>query len=305
MQFERQTIAGHDLRISRVARGGRPTVVMTNAFPQSIRCWESLWERLGQRFDLLAVDLAGFGMSGGEGSIMRPSAQSELLVEVMNANGIEQAYLIGPDVGVPVSLWLASTHPERLLGVNIYDGPGMWPTDFAPALRAATRSRLVRWLGTRWPLQRPLMKQNFAAATSGGYHHFEPSSAAVDEYRGICFDPVKHRNAFDYLGSYAEELPLLQERLSSIGVPVLITWGAHDEFVLPGNAKQLHAQLPNSKLEVLENAGHFSHEDADEAWLERFTEFVASCEAAGTTRASSARGGNESSYGKPEPRRTN
>lgn len=273
MEFERQSIAGYDLRVARVQRGD-PTVVMTNAFPQSIRCWESLWDRLAEHFDLLAVDLAGFGMSSGSGPVMRPSSQAELLAQVMDANGIERAFLVGPDIGVPVTLWLAATRPERVLGVNVFDGPATWPTDFDPALGAATRSRLVRWLGVRWPMRNALMKQNFSAATAAGYHHFTPSEAAIDEYRTICFDADKHRNAFDYLGSYAAELPELEGRLPTLNVPVLVTWGAHDRFVRPTNAERLRALLPNAELTIFDDAGHFSHEDADGAWLARLVSFV-------------------------------
>lgn len=274
MNFERLTIGGYDLRLARVNRGDRPTVVLTNAFPQSIRCWESVWDRLAEHVDLLAVDLAGFGCSTGSGAIMRPSAQADLLVEVMDNFGIERAFIVGPDVGVPVALWLASEHPNRVLGVNVFDGPGTWPTDFDRALQAATRSGLVRWLATRPPLKQRLMKQNFAVATAEGYHHFTPSDEAVEEYRSICFDDQRHRNAFAYLGSYAEELPRLEERLPSIPAPVLITWGAQDPFVLPSNADRLHALLPNSELTVFDDAGHFSHEDADDRWLDRLHAFI-------------------------------
>ncbi|MCH9728234.1 MAG: alpha/beta hydrolase [Actinomycetia bacterium] len=274
MHFERQTIDSYDLRIACVNNGGRPTVVMTNAFPQSIRCWESLWERMAVNFDLLAVDLPGFGMSTGSGSVMRPSAQADVLARLMDANGIGEAFLIGPDIGVPISLWLAASQPDRLLGVNIYDGPGTWPTDFDPALRAATRSGLVRWLGIRRPMRHQLMKQNFNAATKAGYHRFKPSEDAVAEYRKICFDPEKHRNAFDFLGSYHDELPQLEKRLASVSVPVLITWGAHDRFVRPSNADRLHSLLPHSELTIFDDAGHFSHEDADDAWLQRLFAFV-------------------------------
>ncbi len=207
MRFERQQIGDQDLRVARVAHGGRPTVVLTNAFPQSIRCWESLWDRLADHHDLLAVDLPGFGLSAGQGAVMRPSAQAEVLLRLMDANDIDECFLVGPDVGVPISLWLAASHPERLLGVNVFDGPGTWPTDFDPALRLATRSRLVGWLGTRPPMRRVLMRQNFQVATRAGYHHFAPSEQAVLEYRAICFDPEKHRSAFAFLGSYPRSCP--------------------------------------------------------------------------------------------------
>jgi pimeloyl-ACP methyl ester carboxylesterase len=274
MNFERHNVDGIDLRIARVNRGGRPTVVLTNAFPQSIRCWESVWDRLAEHVDLLAVDLAGFGRSTGSGAVMRPSAQADLLVKVMDNLEVESAFIVGPDVGVPVALWLAAEHPDRVLGVNVFDGPGTWPTDFDPALRAATRFGLVRWLATRRPLKRRLMQQNFAVATSEGYHHFRPSDQAIEEYRSICFDDQQHRNAFDYLGSYADDLPRLEERLPSISAPALITWGANDRFVLPSNAERLQALLPHSELTVFDDAGHFSHEDADDRWLSRLQAFI-------------------------------
>ncbi|MEM9513858.1 MAG: alpha/beta hydrolase [Actinomycetota bacterium] len=275
MQFEFQTIDGHDIRIARVQRGGRQTMVMTNAFPQSIRCWESVWDRLAEHVDLLAVDLAGFGKSTGTIEMMRPSAQAKLLAEVMDAVGVDRAFIVGPDVGVPVALWLAQTAPERVSGVNIFDGPGIWPTDFDAALRAATRSRLVRWLGTRAPLRERLMRQNFDVATNVGYHHYVPSPAAIDEYRTICFDRDRHDTAFAFLGSYADELPIIERQLPSMAVPVLITWGAHDQFVRPSNAHRLHELLPDSELTIFDDAGHFSHEDADEEWLVRMLSFVA------------------------------
>jgi len=274
MQFEHLMVDGLKLRIARSVRPGRPTILMTNAFPQSIRCWESLWDRLAERFDLVAVDMPGFGLSEGRVERMRPSLQAEALVGVMDALGIERAFVVGPDVGVPVALWLAIHHPERLSGINIYDGPGTWPTDFDPVLGSAVHSGLVRWLGVRFPMKSRLMAQNFGAATRAGYDHFSPSDEAVAEYRQICFDEDKHRFAFAYLGSYGDELPQIQHRLSSIDVPTLITWGGKDPFVRPSNAQALHAEIPGSQLTVFEGAGHFSHEDADQAWLDRLAAFI-------------------------------
>ena len=274
MHFEFRTVGGYELRIARSPRHDRPTVLMTNAFPQSIRCWESLWDRLATHFDLVAVDLPGFGLSKGSREVMRPSAQARIVLALLDDLGIDTATVVGPDVGAPVALWLATHHPERLSGVNVYDGPGTWPTDFDPGLGLAVRSPLVRWFGGLPPTRGLLMRLNFSAATQAGYHHFVPSDAAIEEYRWICFDPAKHQRSLEFLGSYAEELPQLQSLLGDVTVPVLITWGAHDAFVRPTNARRLHALIPTSELTIFEDAGHFSHEDADQEWLDRFVAFV-------------------------------
>ena len=118
------------------------------------------------------------------------------------------------------------------------------------------------------------MKQNFQAATTGSYHHFTPSDEAIEEYRAICFDAEKNRDSLAYIGTYRRELPQIEARLDSLSVPVLITWGAGDWFVPPSNADRLHALIPNSELTIFEDAWHFSHEDADERWLQRFLAFA-------------------------------
>ncbi|MEM7338467.1 MAG: alpha/beta hydrolase [Actinomycetota bacterium] len=275
MTFETQQVAGHRLRVARSTGGHPVTVVMTNALPQSIRCWESVWDRLAAHFDLLAVDLPGFARSTGSEAVMRPSAQAEVLVEVMDANGIDQAVVVGPDIGVPVALWLASAHPERVLAVNVFDGPGTWPTEFHRSIESAVRSGLVRWLATHPPLRRRIMAQNLAIATSEGYERFTPSPEAAAEYEELCFDPDVHRRAFAYFGSYVDELPLVEQRLSTLRVPVLVTWGGKDPFVSVANAHRLHELIPDSELTIFDDAGHFSHEDADQEWIDRFSAFVA------------------------------
>jgi len=277
MTFTTLTIGDLSIRTAQSRAKGRPTLVVTNALPQSIRCWESQWTGLAARFDLIAVDLPGFGMSSGSGVMMRPSAQAAFLVQLFDALDIQRAFVVGPDIGVPIALWLAAQYPDRVLGVNVYDGPGTWPPDFSPELRLAARSRLIRWLGSHTPMRNRFMAQNLMAATKGGYHQFEPSAAAREEYRKIAYDREKNANALAYLGSYATELPRLEAMLPSIQRPVLITWGANDAFVLPSNAAKLHALLPMSEVTIFENAGHFSHEDAGEAWLTRFVAFVDRC----------------------------
>ena len=77
MVFTTREIGGFTVRLAQSRAPGRPTVVLTNALPQSIRCWESHWEGLAERFNLIAVDLPGFGLSSGSGDVMRPSAQAE------------------------------------------------------------------------------------------------------------------------------------------------------------------------------------------------------------------------------------
>ena len=78
-----------------------------------------------------------------------------------------------------------------------------------------------------------------------------------------------------FFGAYSSDLPWIQERLGSIAVPALVTWGKLDPFVLVSNASYLSEQIPAAKLVVFDNASHFSSEDAGD---EYFSAIVSWCQ---------------------------
>src|SRR5579864_3127543 len=45
-------------------------------------------------------------------------------------------------------------------------------------------------------------------------------------------------------------------------MPTLIVWGANDRIIPLVHAYKAHAAIPNSRLEVIEGAGHFPHVEA-------------------------------------------
>ncbi len=121
------TIDGLQIHYRHHHKPDAPTLVMTNAWPMSIRCWDSTWGALAQSFNLLAFDMPGFGLSAGHLALMRPSAQGQFLLHLLDHFQVEQVHGIGPDVGVPVMLWLAHHQPDRLRSIIIFNGPGFYP----------------------------------------------------------------------------------------------------------------------------------------------------------------------------------
>jgi pimeloyl-ACP methyl ester carboxylesterase len=82
---------------------------------------------------------------------------------------------------------------------------------------------------------------------------------------------VQHLEALD-----PEETVALEPRLGEIMAPTAVITGAHDPFITPGVAKQLHEAIPNSTLDVIPDVRHFTPEESPEAistimeqWLQR------------------------------------
>ena len=82
--------------------------------------------------------------------------------------------------------------------------------------------------------------------------HFAATSMSVDALRGA--DASKWF-PFDLIGE-----------LKNITAPALIVAGERDFICPPAEARQMHLSLPNSKLLLIEDCGHFP-------WLEQAEEF--------------------------------
>lgn len=261
------------IRFVRKEKPLAPTLLMLNGLPQSIRMWESSIEAFSDRFDVLAFDIPGFGLSAAEKADMSPSNLSEIIIQVMDHFNIEQAHLVGPDVGVPISLTAVINYPQRFLSLNIFDGPGSFPPRLSPILMAVIKSRFVRWLA-KGLNKKQVMKTNFLTAVNEGYHHYKPTKRAVKEYFDIAYNEQAHQCAISFFGTYSKELPWIEQRLQEIKVPTLITWGKEDPFVLAENADFLAKRIPNNKLVIFENASHFSSEDAGQDYVDLLTGWV-------------------------------
>lgn len=265
-----EKIGKYNVRFVRHQKDDAPTLVMLNGLPQSIRMWEHGWETLSQNFDLLAFDIPGFGLTKGEEGDMSPRTLSNAVIQIMDHFEIQTAHLIGPDVGAPITLATAIQYPDRLHSINIFDGPGSYPPEMAPILKAVINYRLVRWLA-KGLNKKAVMRDNFRAAVKDGYHHYRPTKRAINEYYDITHDEQNHKCSITFFGTYKQDLTWIHQRLKDMQIPTLITWGKHDPFVLVSNAEYLSKQIPSNKLTVFENASHFSSEDAGKDYLDEIT----------------------------------
>ena len=62
-----------------VGTADAPTVLLLSPLPQSIICFDQIWPMLSDRFNLVALDLPGFGRSEGGAEVMTFEAQSRSL----------------------------------------------------------------------------------------------------------------------------------------------------------------------------------------------------------------------------------
>ncbi|HTF55416.1 MAG TPA: alpha/beta hydrolase [Pseudonocardia sp.] len=66
----------------------------------------------------------------------------------------------------------------------------------------------------------------------------------------------------------------LKRRLHRVAAPTLLLWGTGDKLVSPVYAEEFDSRLSDSRLELIENAGHLPHLEQPTATCERVLKFL-------------------------------
>lgn len=132
---DRQVAPGVRLRVRlpRVFRADRPTLLLLHGFPQTHLMWRRVAERLQAHFNLVMPDLRGYGDSSKpEARADRPSSEPPHeayskrrmaldLVELMDQLGVPQFEVAGHDRGGRVAHRLALDHPAKVRKLCVLD----------------------------------------------------------------------------------------------------------------------------------------------------------------------------------------
>ncbi len=68
--------------------------------------------------------------------------------------------------------------------------------------------------------------------------------------------------------------PRLKSRLHRIRIPTLFLWGRHDRMLSEAYGRAYCAMIPGARFELLEQAGHFPHQEQPKLFAERVVAFA-------------------------------
>ena len=207
-----------------VAGEGEP-VVLVHGLSGSTRWWSRNVPALAEHYRVYLVNLPGFG------TIRRPGRRRFVLAEAaswllawMEAVGLESVHLVGHSMGGYLALKIAARRPDSVRKLALVDPAGM------------PQGRTM--LGHLGPL---LFAARYATPA------FLPVLARDALYAG----PVTLlRAARDLL---AEDV---RGDLRRVRAPTLLVWGEKDPLIPPSAGGLMRAEIPDSRLLVIEGAGH-------------------------------------------------
>jgi haloalkane dehalogenase len=247
--------------------GSGQTALLLHGYPTSSYLWRNVLPAVaaaGAR--AVAPDLPGFGDSDPSlpGTWER---QVENVERFRRALGLDRVILVVHDWGGLIGLRWGCDNPEAVSALVITD------TGFFPDGRWHGMAQSLRTEGEGEQLLDNLNRDVFGTAL----RQISPKipDDALDEFWKAYGSDDRRRNQLDlYRSGDFEKLEPYRGRLTALGVPTKIIWGANDEFAPVAGAYRFQKELPEADLVVLDDAGHFLMEDDPNRVAAEIAEFV-------------------------------
>lgn len=237
---------------------GEKTLLLFNGSTLPLTFWGSLAARLAERFRVIRFDQRNAGLTRTEGDFSLNDIASDA-AQLLAHLEVEQVIAIGHAWGGRAVQVFARDYPHLMEKLMICGTGGQLPAAQDPetvkAMRQARRNE-----------DRPAWETHVAELyCADGFREREPGLFA--ELADIMWQWPASRTRWN---------PRIAPSPSYWGtatVPTLLIYGDQDKNGTPENAHDLLDRLPDARLEVIENAGHFAvreQEDKVATLIEQF-----------------------------------
>jgi pimeloyl-ACP methyl ester carboxylesterase len=232
--------------------GGGEPLVLLHALGLSRRTWDDLVPELALHFDVVAVDLPGFGDSRPLPADIEPTpaALAAAVAGLLDELGVAAPHVVGNSLGGWVALELATISPVTSL--TLLSPAGLWRSRTPRYPLASLHAS--RWLARHAAgvLSR-LVGSRPGRALVLGQTHGRPARLTAEYARstihslGTCpgFDAVLGATAARHADGF-----------TGLDMPVTVAFGTRDRLLLPGRSRRLDQLPPQTRVARLPRCGH-------------------------------------------------
>lgn len=252
------------MRIHYRRSGKGPTVVLLHGSASSLYGVEAVALRLWPSFDVIRLDLPGFGVTGPRTDRdYRVTTYATTLARFLDVVGVERCAVVGNSLGGNIAWNLALDHPEhlQLTGLVLINATG-YPDKELPAAMALANNPIVGGLLRRF-MPRPAVERSLRQAV--GPNSDIVDAAMVDRAHRL-WNRAGNRSAFvDFLTT---DQPDRSGEIANIDVPTLVLRSADMD------GQHFTRDIAGSVEKVHPDGGHLLPEE-DPVWVAgAITEFL-------------------------------
>lgn len=239
--------------------GDGPPVVMLHGMFATSDCWHYTFDDLCRDHRVVAPDLPGYGRSDGRNQPHSLRFYSRWLKGLLDHLSLDRSTLIGHSMGGAISAAYALDNPERVDRLVIVDGLGMndqipWRSGWR-LLKRFPHLVALRITGRCDPYLYRYVQQRIIVDPWGKARSALETMASLNYPQGIRSFGAAIRLLLADFATVSQRRRFTQ-RLESLTLPTLITWGQYDGLLPVGNAYKGKQRLPDAKLHIFEHSAH-------------------------------------------------
>ena len=222
-------------------------LVLVHGFLSGSDYWSGVIEQLGEKREVIAIDLPGFGKRSNESAVSSVADFANDVLETLKQMEIEHFVLLGHSMGGMIAQEIAFRVPQRVRAMVLFGtgSDGELPGRFEPIAESKRKveiegkSPTIASIVPNWYLdgkQSIWYPSSFALAEKASVEAVKGGLTAMESWCGV-----------DYLIHYE--------------MPCLILWSDQDK-VYPFSQEQLLWEgIRGAQLAVIPNAGHNAHHE--------------------------------------------
>ncbi|GAA4569054.1 alpha/beta hydrolase [Micromonospora coerulea] len=277
--FTSRYVDAGEVRLHAVIGGDGPPLLLVHGWPENWYAWRMLMPALARRFEVIAVDQRGMGLSEKPAGGYDTGTQAGDLVALMDALGHQRFAVVGHDTGFAISYALAADHPERVDRLALAEIPGSPGTVQAPPLFLPGPLNDRLWhLGFN---RIDKLNEQLVAGREDIFFRWEFDAAAkklpddpINYYVQLLSNPDSLRGSFGWYRALDTTIAQDGQRKNTrLAMPVLAiggekSFGDHVEEAVKAVADDVQSL-------VIPGVGHFVAEEAPDEMLAALTTFLA------------------------------
>lgn len=249
------------------SRSGRrdsvPPVVLIPGLGGDRRTWAPVIHGMTEFYDVVVVELPGFGDSTSLPSNVEPSpeALADAVLQRLHADGIRRFHVVGHGLGGWVALELGDKAEGEVVSVTGLAPAGFWPHPSGERQRKAIKSA-KRWAPlTPFVFAIPFMRNGLLVGMLGG-----PGGLGYGEGMELMRSYTSSRDDVRVNDAMLARVYNVTRRMTPLAkrVPVFMVWSADDRMVTPPRVRPPEGVFQH----VLQDAGHMPTYDQPERTVE-------------------------------------
>ena len=253
--------SGLTLRVLEAGPVDGPPIVLVHGWAVSAYLWRhNILPLAAAGHRVVALDLPGHGLSEAPESLGAYTIErfAAVVLETMDALGIERAMIAGQSMGGKVVVRVALEAPARVRALSLYGAVGFGLIPPWHALSPALPIPPGGLISMMIPRSVIAFVQHRVWGKIGFF-----TERDVDEYWAPTQFPAVVRAQFQMLKEFSWGL-WDEPTLRALEMPVHVVFGTRDRTVRPHHAERLAAVLPAGKLTWIQDGGHVVMEEAPE-----------------------------------------